>query len=274
MPRASHARTSSHGAPAAPAPGTQVLRRSHDMLRLLATHNRTGLRVSDIAQALALEPPTAHRIVQGLVQERMASQDPGTKLYFLGPALCELGITAASRYPLRSLVQPSVERLAKATGDTIVVSVSSGLDSVCIERRSGEFQIQTSMVRVGTRRPLTAGAGGQAIVAAMPDDDSTRWLIAQNAAALERTPEELAARIAETRRNGYASNIYRHTQPPIAALGVAVMGAFGQCVAGFAVVALAMRLNGARKAEIIELLKKEAAQTHALLAQTSLPAGA
>lgn len=255
---------------AAPAPGTQVLRRAHDVLRLLALHAREGLRLIDIASSLALEPPTAHRIAQGLVQERMAIQDPQDKRYYLGPALYELGMTAGIRYPLRDLVQPSVERLAKATGDTIVVTVRSGLDSVCIERRTGEFPIQTSMVTVGTRRPLAAGAGGLAILSCM-DPGDRRWLVEQNASQLKRSAADLEAWLKEIRRTGYALNTYRHTTPPIAAIGVPVKGAFGQCVAGMAVVALSMRLSGKRRSQVLEMLRGEASEVERLLAEQSLP---
>jgi DNA-binding IclR family transcriptional regulator len=254
---------------AAPAPGTQVLRRSHDILRLLALHAREGLRLSDVAATLSLEPPTAHRILQGLVQERMAVQDAG-KRYHLGPALYELGMTAGARYPLLELVQPSVEHLAKATGDTLVVTVRSGLDGVCIERRTGAFPIQTSMVAVGTRRPLASGAGGLAIMACL-DKDESDWLVEQNARQLKRSAAEISERIEEARRIGYALNTYRDTTPPISALGVPIMGAFGQCVAGLAIVALSMRLSGKRRTEVVELLRNEAAAVSRRLAKLALP---
>ncbi len=254
---------------AAPAPGTQVLRRAHDMLRLLALHAREGMRLSDIASTLSLEPPTAHRILQGLVQERMAVQDVD-KRYNLGPALYELGMTAGASYPLRDVVQTSVEHLAKTTGDTLVVTVRSGLDSVCIERRTGAFPIQTSMVAIGTRRPLASGAGGLAIMACL-DKDESRWLVEQNALQLKCSAADIAARIEDARRIGYAINTYRHTTPPISALGVPIMGAFGQCVAGLAIVALSMRLSGKRRTEVVELLRNEAVAVSRRLAQQVLP---
>jgi DNA-binding IclR family transcriptional regulator len=258
---------------AAPAPGTQVLRRAHDILRLLARHQREGVRITDIAVALGLEPPTAHRLVQGLVQERMAVQDKQLRRYFLGPALYELGIAAGSRFPLRDLVQPSVDRLTTATGDTVVVSVRSGLDSVCIEHRSGEFPIRTSFVTVGTRRPLAAGAGGLAILSCLTDEERLR-LIAANAKQLERDVVELTSRVDEARRIGYALNVYRRTAPPISAIGVPVLGAFGQCVAGLSVVALAMRLSGKRRVEVLEMLRTEAVEITRMVSEQVLPVSA
>ncbi|HEY4069378.1 MAG TPA: IclR family transcriptional regulator [Burkholderiaceae bacterium] len=256
---------------AAPAPGTQVLRRAHDILRLLARHQRDGVRVTDIATALGLEPPTAHRLVQGLVQERMAVQDKSLRRYFLGPALYELGISAGARFPLRDFVQPSVDRLARATGDSAVVTIRSGLDGVCLEHRSGEFPIRTSFVTVGTRRPLAAGAGGLAILSCLADDERRR-LVAANAVQMEVDAGELAARVDEARRVGHALNIYRRTTPPISAIGVPIMGAFGQCVVGISVVALSMRLSGKRRSDVLGMLRDEAQEIGRQVSVETLPA--
>jgi len=253
----------------APAPGTQVLRRSHDILRLLALHSRKGLKLNEISKFLNLEPSTAHRILQGLVQERMATQELD-KRYNLGPALYELGITAGSRYPLLDCVQPTVKHLAKITGDSVVVSIRSGLYSVCIEKKSGEFPIQTSMVSVGTRRPLASGAGGLAILSCL-ENKELQWIVGQNAEEMRIDSAEIFERVNETRRVGYALNTYRQTTPQIAALAVPVIGAFGQCFAGLAIVALSMRLSGKRRTEILELLLSETEALTQRLQKQSLP---
>src|ERR1700744_2207264 len=83
-----------------PIPGTQVLRRSAQILRLMALHAKEGIRVVDVTEAMELEPPTAHRLLQGLVQERLAEHEPESRRYFLGPSLYELGLTAAPRFNL------------------------------------------------------------------------------------------------------------------------------------------------------------------------------
>ena len=256
--------------PSGPAPGTQVLRRAHDILRLLALHPLDGMRLIDIAGSLGLHPPTAHRIVQGLVQERMAMQDAALKRYFLGPALHELGLSAAVHYPLREILQSGVERLTQVTGDTVVVTVRSGRDGVCLEHRSGEFPIRASTVSVGVRRPLAAGAGGMAILSCLAPQERA-WLVRENAEQLKRDPVELGRVIEETVRLGHALNVYRRTNPPITSIGVPVLGAFGQCVAGMSVVALSLRLSGKRRAEVLALLLAEARLAGERLAELVLP---
>jgi DNA-binding IclR family transcriptional regulator len=253
-----------------PAPGTQVLRRSHDILRLLAKHHRSGMRMTDIATGVGLEPPTAHRIVQGLVQERMAAHDAASRRYFLGPALYEMGLAAAWRFPLRDLAQESVERLAKSTGDTVVLTVRSGHEGVCIERRTGEFPIRTSTVTVGVRRPLAAGAGGLAILSRM-DEKERLPILEANARALNRDPAELKKLVDAAARRGHSINVYAATEPPISAMGIALTGAFGECVGGLAIVALSMRLSGSRRAEVAALLESEGTYMHRILTRNAQP---
>src|ERR1700748_940697 len=97
-------------------PGTQVLRRIGQILRFVAEHNRDGARLTDVAGALELEPPTAHRLLRGLVNERMIQFEEGSKRYRLGPELYELGWAAASRFDLIEFIAPSIQRLVDATG--------------------------------------------------------------------------------------------------------------------------------------------------------------
>ena len=254
----------------APTPGTQLLRRAHAILRLLASHNRDGLRVIDIASQLGLEQPTAHRILQGLVQERMVIRDPLLPRYFLGPALVDLGLTAAAKFPWRELTQASVARLAKQTGDTVVVTLRAGADGICIEHKSGEFPIQASIVSVGTRRPLAAGAGGLAILSQLDSSERQR-LVNLNATQLGRDVDEILQRVEAARKLGYSVNNYRRTAPAITAIGVPVTGNSGNCNLGIAVVALAMRLSGKRRNEILASLHEEAAVIGEAIAVAGLP---
>ena len=249
------------------------MRRAHEVLRYLALRTREGARITDIAHALALHVPTAHRIVQGLMAERMVDQDPVSRLYFLGPALLELGLSVAPRYPWLELVQPSVSRMAQVTGDTVVVTLRSGLEGVCLERKSGEFPIQTSRVTPGTRRPLAAGAGGLAILSQLGDDER-HWVIEQNAQALGQSPAEFERLVVAACKSGYALNTLQATRPTVSSIGVPVFSALGSCQLGLSVVALAMRLSGSRRAEILSLLREEAqriAQRMATYVGLSIP---
>lgn len=241
--------------------GTQVLQRAAEILRIVALRNQRGVRLTEIAATLHLQLPTAHRLLRGLVDERMLARSDESKLYSLGPGLYELGLTASTRFDLLDFFQPAISRIIDITQDTVVLTVRSGSDGVCIERRTGAFPIKIYTVTRGTRRPLSSGAGGLAILSALSDDEARR-IIATNAAQLRGYPNksegEISRQVQDARRAGYAFNRLAQTHPRIAALGVPVCNSYGAPAAGLSVIALAARLAGKRRDEIVSLLKKEA----------------
>lgn len=241
--------------------GTQVLRRVSEILRHVAIHNREGARLSDVAGALHLELPTAHRLLQGLVAERMLTRTE-RKCYVLGPDLWELGIVAGGHFALLDCFRPSIQRIVEATGDTVVLTVRSGSFGVCVERCSGTFPIQANTVGPGGRRPLAAGAGGLAILSALPEAERA-LVVAENAAQLQGVPnkslENLQVQLRKAHKAGYVLHEILHTTPRITAIGVPVFGGYGAPIAGISVKSIASRLTGKRRAEVAEILKVEAA---------------
>ena len=105
---------------------------------------------------------------------------------------------------------------------------------------------------------LAAGAGGQAIASTMDEEEIDR-LAQENAGRLSTEPRQLAARIHEARLQGYSVNMYRRTSPGITALGIPIIGAYGQCVAGIGVIAVSSRLYGKRRIEVLDWMRAEAA---------------
>jgi len=59
-------------------------------------------------------------------------------------------------------------RLAETTQDTIYLSERSGLEAVCTNRALGDYPIKAIPLDIGIRRPLGVGAGGLAMLCAMP----------------------------------------------------------------------------------------------------------
>jgi len=240
--------------------GTQVLRRVSEILRFVAAHNPGGARLSDVAGALQLELPTAHRLLQGLVAERMLVRNPD-KGYVLGPDLWELGIVSGGHFGLLDFFRAPIARIVEATGDTVVLTVRSGNYGVCIDRRSGAFPIQANTVGPGGRRPLAAGAGGLAILSALPEDQCER-IVGDNAIQLQNVPNKTASQLRlqlqKARTAGYVVHEITHTNPRITAVGVPVFGSYGVPIAGMSVKSIASRLTGRRRMEVAEILRVEA----------------
>lgn len=239
--------------------GTQSIQRAARLLRELAARNRQGMRLIDIAQSSGLQRPTVHRMLKCLAAENLVSQDPQSRRYYLGPLVFELGITAGPRFNIRDLCSDALDRVAAETGDTVFLIIRSGDDSLCVDRREGAFPIKTFTVDVGVRRPLGVGAGGLAILTALPDEeiDATIERIASRLPAYGRlTAPELQALVKRARKIGYVLNDVR-TLSGVTAIGVPILDANARPIAAMSVSAINARMTATRQRELAELLRRE-----------------
>ena len=103
------------------------LQRGLAILRLLASSNEAGARLTDISRALDLTPPTVHRLLKILVEEGMAEADKATKRYRLGIDL--FGLAAQAGNPNnRAAFKPRIaSRSASESG--VFITRSTGCSS-------------------------------------------------------------------------------------------------------------------------------------------------
>lgn len=240
------------------------------IIRLLAGAAGDGWRLSDLAREAGLGKATAHRLLNALIETGFAYQSHETRRYHVGHELVRLGGLAA-RHDLTHLARPSLQRLARETGDTVFLSVREGLEAVCLDRQVGDFPIRTLTLDRGDRRPLGVGAGSLALLAFLPEGE-IRDAIASNAARLAEfpgfAPEALARLVEETRRRGYSFNDGRIVSG-MCALGAPVLDGRGRVVAAISVAAISDRMKAERVAELAALLTGEAEKLRALMAELS-----
>ena len=147
--------------------GTQMIHRCAKLLTLITTHNRLGMRLVDLYKAADLSRPTAHRILQALVTERLVRQDARSKKYYLGSLVYEMGLAAAPQFDLRDVSRPYLQRVAEATGDTVFLTIRSGFDGVCAARAEGAYPVKAFVTDVGRHRPLNVGGGAVALLSCL-----------------------------------------------------------------------------------------------------------
>lgn len=190
--------------------GTQTIQRAALLLRLLTSHNRSGLRLVDLYQKAGLERSTTHRILQGLIAEQLVSQHPVNKRYFLGNSIYEMGLAAAPPFNLRDICHPHIKALAQASGDTVFLVVRSGFDGVCVDRQEGSFPIRVFVMDIGRRRPLNIGGGNIAILSTLSDDEIERICTVNKERVAESYPnfseKTFRERIAQARDKGFVVN--------------------------------------------------------------------
>lgn len=216
----------------------QVLGRIFSILELF-DEEHPEWSATEVARALDLPVPTAHRILAALRQRGYVSQYEETKRFRLGIAALRLGDRARAVVDLRSLALPTLRRLSRDTGETSLLTVLTPRQDhgVCLERVETSQPLRLS-VQPGHQLPLHAGASQKALMAFMDQDVVERLL----ARPLERLctytitePELLREELQRIREQGWANSL-EETNVGVWGLAVPILDAQREvvCAVGIA----------------------------------------
>lgn len=245
--------------PGAGSQGVQSVRRALAVLRLVATGQEQGVRLTDIATMSGLSRPTVHRLLRVLMEETAVEQDATTRRYLVGHELALLGLARTDRFPLRAIAAPYLQALADEIGDTVFLSMRHGADSVCIARHLGNHPIQVLSINLGVRRPLGASVSGIVLLAAL-DAGAAEQLTRANATRLtlqQRGVDDVLRLVRAARSAGHAYASHG-VMPGTAALAIPVEDAQGDVLAAISIAALADRLERKRVPAVLERMQRQA----------------
>lgn len=251
--------------------GAQSLSRVLRLLKQIAAAPPRGAGLSDLATATGLTQPTAHRMLVALQHEGFVLQDSNLKTYALGREAYVLGLAAARRHGILQMAEAGLQRIALETGDTAYLSIRSGDDAVCVDRKTGDFPIKILTLEPGHRRPLGLGAGSLALLSFQGQSDVDDVLSRYDAAQHPAYPslDVLHEDIALTRQHGYALNPGRII-PEMVGVGVPVLDDQGVVSAALSVAAIRSRLSGANLQRVVDILHREAQQLKEALRMTNI----
>jgi DNA-binding IclR family transcriptional regulator len=237
--------------------GAQSLRRALKLLRLLAEHHEDGIRLPEVMAASGLERSTAHRLLSCLVEERFAERDATGRSYRLGVEAMQLGFASMRRVPLVDTCRPLMQKLARMSGDTVFLVIRQGDYCLCLDREEGHFPVKVFTTELGDRRLLGLGAGGLALMSALPDAEVERIYerhVADYAHA-GFTRERLLQAVRRTRSTGHADIVDTLTTG-VSGVGCTFAASQGT-LAAISFGAISPRLPPERKLELAQLLKAE-----------------
>ncbi len=204
---------------------------------------RPRLSIAEVAKRVGLERATTRRCLLTLTQLGYAEHDG--KFFTLTPKVLRLGHAYLASTPLPTLIQPFLERLAEATGESASASILDGTDVVYIARASQKRVVSISL-GVGSRIPAYCASMGRVLLAAMPDCEARsrlehsdrRQLTSQTLTGVEDLMGELAA----VRRDGYAV-VDEELELGLRSIAVPVIAGNGRVLAAFNVGAQAVRVS-------------------------------
>lgn len=245
-----------------PAPavrGTQTIARAVTLIKAVSARPQQGWRLTDLAAHCGLDKGSAHRMLAGLVHERMIAQRAGDKHYVPGPLLFELGLGVSQLSHFRARCMPVLTRLAKTAPGVAFLYLLSGDEFVCAAR-VGTTSLKGLSIEPGTRRPLVVAAGGVALLLALPEPEQ-RAVIEANFRQIKSFGQERRSAVQRmlrrSRRAGYALNL-ADVVPGIHALGVPLRDAAGQVFASLSVSGPSDALPRTRLDALAGVLRDEA----------------
>lgn len=222
--------------------GTQAFGKFMRVLQLVADAEQAP-NVAALMRATGFPRPTVHRIVAGLVAERMLEEDAATHGLRLGPRLIQLASRSWGRSDLRLAAMDALKRLRDATGETVHLAVPNGRSMVFIEKLESPSAVRMSS-RIGASVPLHVTAVGKAWLAALPAPERAALL---KGLPLPRHTEHtlteraaLAAELEQVQAQGWATDREEH-ESGVYCFGAAICGTDGRPVAAVSVTTLVFR---------------------------------
>ena len=216
-------------------------------------------RLSEVATQAALNKVTTLRILEVLTREGFVRRDAATKTYSLGNEVAILAAAMRDRDDLRSRARPGLVRLAAMSEDSVLLSVRSGNEAVCVDREVGNFPIRANFLDIGSRRPLGVGAGSMALLAWLPDSEIEAVLpiVEQRLTHFPKVSRKwIEDEIQKSRDRGYTLFL-NILVDRMGGVGVPVIGPEGKPIAALAIAALSDRISS-RLENLVEMLKREA----------------
>jgi DNA-binding IclR family transcriptional regulator len=144
--------------------GIQVLRRAAAALDEIAAAPGQ-LRLVDLGGRLGLAKSTVRRLLVGLVEIGFATIDDDGRIG-LGERL--LGLGGADDASLATQFRPTLDKLARTTGETVDLSVLRGQQMLFIDQVQSAHRLR-AVSAVGVRFPLESTANGKAALELLTD---------------------------------------------------------------------------------------------------------
>lgn len=233
---------------------------------------REGIRASELARAVGVNPSTASRLLATLAAHRMAERTPqGT--WRLGLGVLALSDRVLSGLDLRERAHPWLRWLVEETGETATLSLPGAGEAITIDFVPSPRSV-VSMARIGRPSAPHATATGKVMLVFGAAGAQEPRAVAARLDVLERftertlcDPGALAEQLRVVRARGLAHAVGER-EPDLAALAAPVVGRRGELRAIVGLQGPVARLPAARREELETPLLRAAAEIATALGST------
>ncbi len=236
--------------------------------------------VSDIAAALELPRPTAHRLISVLLDESFLQRDPVSRRLIAGARVMTFALTALTRPDVRGARRAVLQDVADRTHETVNLSMPDGDRMIYVDRVETDWPLRLQYA-IGSRVPLHCTAGGKLYLSQMPDE--TRNTLIHSLPLKRHTPSTITdpvalraavAKIGQTRLGTDSEELLQG----MAAIAAPIRDSEGHMLAAVAVQAPVARFTLAELKQFEDLLREAADKLGTIMvpdtaSESSLQAG-
>jgi len=216
--------------------------------------------LAELAEATALAPSTAHRLLTTLVDLGFLQQDADSRRYGAGHGLLGLVSAAEQRLAtLRAAALPHMTELAAASGETAHLTILDGGQVIFVDQVLGPGTVRME-VKVGSRMDAHVTAAGKALLAWQPDTVVDPLLEAGLQRFTPQTltePEVFQRELSLVRRRGWATEVEEH-EMGAACVAAPIAAASGPPLASLSISGPTSRLRSGALKGLGELVRKAA----------------
>jgi DNA-binding IclR family transcriptional regulator len=200
------------------------------------SEQRPSIGLSDMARLAGFNKATTLRFLAALEKHGFVEQAATTRAYTLGPGLLRLARVREATNPVTAIVQPILEELVAATGETAHFSLYAG-GSLATIGLAESAKSNRVMIGKGEAIPVHATASGIAFLAFAGSAVADSALGKSLRAYTERTitdPQKIRRQLASVRRLGVAvvKNTY---EDGVCGIGAPVIGSDGLACGAIAI---------------------------------------
>lgn len=168
--------------------------------------SREPMRLTEIARRANVDRAVARRLLRTLLSLGFVNERDHR--YRLTPRILRLGYSYLANAGLDSLLQPFLNDLAGAIGESCSISVLDDTESVSVAHATSPLHRMGMILQVGSRWPAHLMASGRVLLSGKSDEEVWNILARMEMKALTDNTitdrQLLAEEIRETRKRGYA----------------------------------------------------------------------
>lgn len=169
---------------------------------LIARRDGSGF-LRDVADQAGLSRSQAHRYLLAFVNSGLVEQDPATGRYGLGSMAVRLGLAAMARMDFINIATNELRVVLEDLQTTGLLSIWGDFGPTVVRWIEGGTPLYTSL-RIGSVLPLQTSSTGNVVQAFMPPSHYREVLERERRSGIKIDGDEIAAKIAEVRKTGYA----------------------------------------------------------------------